>query len=408
MNVFNRWLSSSGGIVDAGLSALATFLVGLQSVRTLNSEQLALFSLLFSGTLIAMLLPQQLVYLAARIQVLALDGRYISPIMKDLVRGVPVSACAVIVVLLAASPLLIEGKPLGGVDLGLTVGAALFVVLSPFQDHLRASLHMIGRHWAAAALSLVVLMIVLGALSLAARLDLEGIGLFGSLALGNAVSILFGVVMLRRTPRSGVLQLPQFRVRVRYLGSDLTTQLSWYLASLIVILILGSAALAELEAARIVAAPVFVLVSGLSAAIVPSLVRAVIQRSESLVSRTRRLLAAVLGTGFAYSLATLILTPLIGLITGREIMSGLALGRAVASTIEGTGNSLSSALYARNQSGNWILANACGAGLSLVLLAILLPVLNVMAFPLAIAVGMLFRLLVGLRLLFSGGGKDME
>lgn len=408
MNVANRWLSSAGGIVDAGLSALATFIVGLQAVGTLTSEELALFSMLFTGTLIAMLLPQQLIYLAARIQVLALGGRYISPLMTDLLRGAPMSACAVIVVLLAALPVFMQGEPLSGVNLGLVIGASLFVVLSPFQDHLRASLHLVGRHWTAAALSLVLVGIVLGLLTLAAGLDLQGIVIFGSLAIGNAVSILLGVAVLRLTPRNRMMQLPKLRVRVRYLGGDLIMQLSGYLAGLIVILILGFAALAELEAARLVAAPVFVFVSGLSAALVPSLVRSVLLKSKSLVNRTRRLLFSLLGTGLAYSLVTLPLAPLISLLTGREIMSGLALSRALASTIEGTGNSLASPLYARNQSGNWILANAAGAGISLVLLAVLLPVLDVIGFPLAMAVGMLLRLLVGLRILLARGGKDME
>lgn len=342
-----------------------------------------------------MLLPQQLRLLPARIAAAQSQGLNVSNLGRDALGALPAFVAAVLVVAVCGVPAFMAGLPVDAESLFLVAGAALYVLTSPFQDHLRSSLHLVGRHWLAAFTSVSMLLLTCAGLASALWLHIGAIAVFGSLAFGNLGSAAIAVLLLKDVRRIPLVALPPLLVRSRYVISDIVMQVSWYGASLFVVAILGNLALATLETARIASAPVFVLISGLSSVFVPVLIRATAGAHEILRQKTWISLAALLGTGAAYSGLALAMAPVISMLTGRPISAPLAVARSAAFSLEGAGNSLASPLYARSKSWQWIQATAVGAFMSLATLPLFLSMFGPYGLPLAQALGMILRLTIG-------------
>ena len=171
--------------------------------------------------------------------------------------------------------------------LGLTTAAA--VALSPLQDHLRRLLHLLGLSWSAVAVSAVQAVSVGAALGmLHGRVDPLGIP-FLALALANLLSLSAAAILLGRRlirdPEAGEsASLPGLGTLLGsgrwLLGAQLSGAAAAFLAATVVGRWGSMEALGLADAARIVARPVLVLTTGLTAVLGPRLMRAGVNRSD--------------------------------------------------------------------------------------------------------------------------------
>ena len=326
-----------------------------------------------------------------------------SVVRRDVARGLPASLLSVVIVVVSIVPAVLGGVPVDGLTSQLVAGAVLFALVSPIQDHLRGLLHVVGLHWRAASMSGVTLALTVTIVVVARSHEWLGLSLFGALAAGNLCSLFAGSWFLKRTSRVELITLPRLAVRSRYLVADVVVQVAGYIASTLVVALLGSAALADLEAARIAAAPVFVIVSGLAAVLVPAMVRAVVGPRGLLIRRSVKTVIGVLSLGAAYSAFTILVVPLLSLATGRHIPAQLASWRAASASVEGAGNTLAAPLYAQGRSWSWILISVASSGISLATMPTLLVSQGAFGLPMAQLIGGASRLGMGLVALARRG-----
>lgn len=389
--------AAAWGVVDSGASAAATFLAGVVAIAILTPAQLAVYSLVFSGTLIATLLPQQLVYLPARVAANLLPERAVPALALTMKRAIGTNVLAVFVVSLSGFPGLAH---ISFTDVAaFALGGIALVLLSPLQAHLRACLHLAGMH-PSAATSSVLSTAVTGTILLVSPVAFGIATPFFALAAGYLASIAVSSFFLRSTPRAGIDRAPQrpLRARAGYLASDLLIQGAWYASSLIVLGILGAPALATLEAARVASAPVFVFANGVATATIPAIVRAFQVSPRSGRRKLTRLTGVVYVLGSGYAVIIYFAVPTISALLDRPISAGLSAARTIGSTAEGASNILSSPMYATNGQWRWTRATAGGVLVTLTILPLLLitPV-AVFGLPLAQASGMLIRAAIGWR-----------
>jgi hypothetical protein len=380
------------GLGDSGLSAAGTFVAGVVAVATFGTHELALYSLLFSGSLLAMLLPQQMAYLPSRITANTAGSYGVPSLRLDLRGALPATLLAVLVVGLAGAPMF--GSVPSATAIPMVLWAALMTAVVPLQTHLRACLHIAGRHPQAATVSaLSTATIVL----LATQAPALGSGTpFLALGVGNVVSSVLAVALMTRLRRVGGRARATFRARISYLVSDASVQAAWYLASLIVVAVLGASALAALEAARVASAPVFVLVNGFASFMIPAAIRSLQLSQLAFLRQIKRMIVSASAGGLIYSAAVLAIAPLMGFLLDRHIPAALASARALASTVEGASNSLASPMYARGFAGRWVAVTVLSLVVTLVTLPLLLlSPLGVFAMPVAQATGMLVRCCLG-------------
>jgi O-antigen/teichoic acid export membrane protein len=322
------------GVLDVGLASLATFLVGLYAARVLAPTELGAYALCFRALFLAGVVSshglfwpaESLVAMSATTQRLRLLGR-------TLKLGLPPAFIAAVATSLWVffAP---SGLP-GGALTGLTVTAVATAFLSPVQDHVRRMLHVGGVSQVAAAVSGVQLASIATAL-LACR-DL-GIGKWwvplGSLAFGNLVSLVVGLVWVRATmppalgtaldalPLFDIWQLGRWLLLLALLEAG-----SAFLAAATVAEISGAAALGYAEAARVVAQPVMVFAWGLSGVLGPRSVRAGSERDAGQGHRIERSFVLILTLAGVTSLGLLSLdwwgNPMAWLLPKAYVLPGL-------------------------------------------------------------------------------------
>lgn len=338
-------LGLGAGFGDSAASALATFSVGVFAIRLLPSEGLALFSLFMTGFITCALLPQQFVFMPSRIRSNLSDERRRPVIRIDLRLALPTSLSAAIIVLSFGLPLIDHVGTSQYLAMGIS--ASIATVLGAVQTHIRASMHVLDEHGTAACTSFIALGIVLTLLAVSEVSNLDAwvqFALpFGALALGYGLSSVLWALTARRHAKIAKHPLPKLRERLLYVGPDVSVQLTWYCLSLLVVALLGPTQLAELEAARVVAAPIFILASGLTAFALPTVIRAVKAKSTRASfkqgkSRLKKLQAIVPLCAAIYGLVLLLASPLLSSIFQRPVNSPLSAARALAFGIEGASN----------------------------------------------------------------------
>ena len=166
--------------------------------------------------------------------------------------------------------------------LALTGGlAALF---APLQEHARRLLHLSSMHWAAAAVSVVRLVVVAVVLTMGLAFGLGSVWLpLGALAAGDLLSLIMAMV------RRGIPGGRELRYRVRDLAGTgvwllvgaMVAPAAGFLISFLVTRLAGSADLGLAEAARIAAQPALVLAVGLSAVLRPEAMEAAVRFDHS-------------------------------------------------------------------------------------------------------------------------------
>lgn len=305
-------LWATPGQLDAGLASLATFVTGLSAVRSFDLETLGAYSLLFSAFLVGSQLPAELIFNPS--QVLAIDlnpENRLSMLRHSWHRGVLISALGAIVVPMGVLPIM---GVMSFSELGpLVLAAAGLALVSPLQDHIRSMLHLSNFSWMAAATSASHFLVTCFALLLLNR-TLPSSAPFGALVVGNLVSItIAGFWIARRTPRR--VPRPRFRQLVELGGWLLTTGIArtllGYASRALLTAVVGITALAHVEGARIVAQPLYVLASGLTAQMGPRSIAAASRHDLAAARRWRMRFASMLSlVAIPYTLVVAFPSPL--------------------------------------------------------------------------------------------------
>jgi hypothetical protein len=392
----NRSRKLIAGLVDAAVAALGTFLAGIVAVRELPTVSLAVYAVVFSASVLAMLLPRQLHYIPAQIAANLLD-RVASPLVtRDVRKASLVNAMtAVIVVLVAVS--LVSQAPLW-VCLGLGVTAAAYALISPVQDHIRAALHLVDRHMSAAVCSIVTTVVV-GATSAVALLNPHTWWLvfipFGGLTLGNVISVIVGLRLLAGAELHHEYAQAPLADRFRFLFSEVALQAAWFGCNYSILFLLGPLALAHLETARVVASPVMIVVTALLTFMGPAMLRKLQATPENPHGPRRDLLTIfgmLAGISLVYLAALALFGPLVATVLNKPFDLALWAARLGSTLVEGSAGIAAFLVFAMGRTKialtNSFVAGGIGLGATVGLSFVIGP----FAIPLGQGLGMVYRL----------------
>jgi O-antigen/teichoic acid export membrane protein len=289
------------GLVDAALASLASFIVTLYAARFLEANDLGTYALFFTAFTMAAVVPTQLLFSPAEIESLSYSGRRRLRLLEQSLRlgWRPATAAALVGTLAAVAGSV--GAP-GQVVVPLALTSLLCSAVSPVQDHVRRLLHFAGVSWRAAAMSAAQLATVLASLLLFTRLGVPIPWLpFGALLTANLASLALGLVLAadwrnyEPLARMAVSDLFRFGRWLVLIG--LTPAAARFLSGVLVTHLASAATLGYVEAARVVSQPLFVLMMGLSAVLVPRLMEGAAQRRPDLARSAALPFRAIVITG---------------------------------------------------------------------------------------------------------------
>lgn len=306
-----RWSDLKGslpaGVVDAGFASLGTFVAGLAAVNLLSDVDRGVYAVFVAAFLLGATFPHNLVYLPSQVYTV---GR---PMAERLLYLGRVMSMGLGFSLLGSGAILIAAVATAShtslsVTIALTVSAVLNLGVSTAQDNIRRMLHISERHWSAASMSIVqfaTVVIVLASMMLA---DIPVVWIpFGSLFFANIASSSLGLVRAGgfghwNTPkglRPGVL----VKSGRWLLGQALIPTGAAFLASVVITALAGAAAMGYAESARVVAQPVLVFATGLTAVLGPKVMASAMSRSEGAASAMlRRFFQLTVAAGLLYLL----------------------------------------------------------------------------------------------------------
>jgi hypothetical protein len=297
--------SLPAGIVDAGFASLGTFVAGLAAVNLLSDVDRGVYAVFFAAFLVGATFPHNLVYLPSQVYSVsrAMDERLLY-LGRVTVMGLGFSLLGSGAILIAA--VATASHTSWSVTIALTVTAVLNLAVSTAQDNLRRMLHISERHWSAASMSIVqfaTVVIVLGSMLL---LGVPVVWVpFGSLFIANIASSTLGLIRAGgfgrwHTPeglRPGVL----VKSGSWLLGQALIPTGAAFLASVVITAFAGATAMGYAESARVVAQPVLVFATGLTAVLGPKVMASAMSRNEAGASAMlRRFFQLTAGAGILY------------------------------------------------------------------------------------------------------------
>ena len=321
------------GVLDYGLSSLATFMVGLFAARTFDPVGLGVYALCFRAVFLGGIVPSQGLFIPAENLVVSLPMTQRLGMMRyTLRRGAPTALASALTVCLwvLVAPPHAPREALAA----LTITGVAAAFLSPVQDHVRRMLHLSGASRVAAVVS-VVQFVAVGAALLFCSLAKVAIWWvpLGTLAFANLASLVVGVGHASRseipTGASAVLRPEEIRRSGRWLVLlGLLDAGTIFAVAAVVARISGAAALGYAEAARIAANPVMVLAWGLSAVLGPRSVRAGREKNAKQARQVSRMFAGILAVAGAASLAIFTAdwwgNPMAWLLPNAYVVPGLA------------------------------------------------------------------------------------
>jgi O-antigen/teichoic acid export membrane protein len=289
------------GLVDAALASLASFIVTLYAARFLEADALGTYALFFNAFTMAAVVPTQLLFSPAEIESLNYSGRRRLRLLEQSLRlgWRPATAAALAGTLAAVAGSV--GAP-GQVVVPLALTCLLCSAVSPVQDHVRRLLHFAGVSWRAAAMSAAQLATVLASLLVFTQLGVPIPWLpFGALLTANLASLALGLVLaadwrnyepLTRLAVSDLFRFGRWLVLI-----GLTPAGARFLSGVLVTHLASAATLGYVEAARVVSQPLFVLMMGLSAVLVPRLMEGAAQRRPEIARSAAVPFRAIVITG---------------------------------------------------------------------------------------------------------------
>ncbi len=290
------------GIADAAFASLATFAAGLSAVTLFSDVDRGVYALFFAAFGLGVVLSWNLILIPAEVNAVSFP-------VPDRMRRAPetlrIGLVASIVGASAIGVAAVLGQSLtdSGVLWGLAATAVAATVLSPLQDHMRRLLHISELSWRAATVSIIQFGCVVVALGIMYLLDAPvAVMPFGSLAIANAVSLIAALIM------GGVFRQKPLPDKVGFwalandgkwlLASTLVPSVAHFLVATIIAALAGAEVLGYTEAARVVAQPVLVFATGLTAVLAPKSMRAAMEVDRPASHHTKRvymLLTMLLG-----------------------------------------------------------------------------------------------------------------
>jgi len=267
------------GLIDSGLSSLATFVIGVYAAHSLSAELLGGYALAFAAFSLAAIMPDTAIFTPLEVLVVQHPRAERLGLLSHTIRTGFLAALLpglglVLWTLVAPSELPREAVH------AFTITAIVCAVLSPIQDHVRRMLHSAGASWLAAVVAAVQLLMAIAGVGFFAATDVPGWWApFGVLGAANLVSLIVGLLLVRfradvvaATPTWRALDLHRASGWMLFVG--LIPAGSTFLVSALVASLASPTALGYAETARVVAQPLIVLTLGLSATFSPKLVAA--------------------------------------------------------------------------------------------------------------------------------------
>ena len=281
------------GLMDSGLSSLATFVIGVYAAHSLSPVLLGGYALAFAAFSLAAIIPDTAVFTPLEVLVVQHPRQERLGLLRHTLRTGFLAALLPgfgVALWVYVAP---DELPPAAVR-AFTITAIVYAILSPVQDHVRRMLHSGGASWLAAAMATVQLLVAITGVGFFAWSTLpRWWAPFGVLGAANLVSLAVGLLLVRL--RADVV--PSTRTW-RWL--DLTRSSGWmllvgllpagatFMVSALVAGIASPTALGYAETARVVAQPLMVLTLGLSATFSPKLVAAAHARDRGEATRLRR------------------------------------------------------------------------------------------------------------------------
>lgn len=393
-----RILKLASAVGDSGLAAVASFAIGLVAVVCFRPDYLALFSLVFAGSVLGGVLPRQISLIPIRTHSNLTAPEAPRSLWRDIGHAKWSMALGAIVVAASGLPMLnAVGLP---AVLFLGVTAALAMVAGAVQEHARAILHIMGRSHAALLSSLTGTSVTI-VLSVLAALLLYGTGAvllvpFGSLLAGYVASTLTYLAFTRRLVPSESTTSASLTERSSYVVTALMLQGVGYATNFTVLAFAGTSALASFESARVFAAPVLVIGTGLGNALKPRIIAAFGRRDHDSVRRGQmQLQASTVLIGIVYSGAVVLLGSVVGAITGRAVDPTLTGVRSLSFVPESMAGNLGAIHLAARRTRQWTWSNIATVSIELALLIPATYLLGVYGPPAVHAVTCLARVLIG-------------
>ena len=293
------------GIADAAFASLATFAAGLSAVTLFNDVDRGVYALFFAAFSLGVVLPWNLILIPAEVNAVTYAVADRMRRAPDTLRiGLRASLVGSSAILVAA----VLSRSLTDSDViwGLVLTSVVATILSPLQDHMRRLLHIAEMSWRAAAVSGVQFLGVVLSLGIMLLLDTPvAVMPFGSLAFANAASLATGLILgdvRHQRPLDEPLRFWVLAKEGRWLlAQAMLPSVAHFGAATIIAALAGAEILGYTEAARIVAQPVLVLATGLTAVLAPRAMKSAMDKDLSAARHARRLyLGFMLAGGFAY------------------------------------------------------------------------------------------------------------
>lgn len=332
------------GLADAGLASLATFVAGGYAAAVFEERTMGVYALFFQAFMFGQMVSSQLVMVPNEIGVVE------HPVDRRLSMMYHLHRLIVMPALLAALLVPVVAFATGSdaedaIFWPLLLTATAVTSVSPIQTHVRRLLHLANRSWAAAAVSLVQVVVMAVILALGRWRGIPDVWLpFGSLALANLLSSAWGYGWGLHAARGGLrIPRPALRRLVGHgrwlLATGGTTSAAGLAVAVIVKALAGLEVLGQAESARILSQPVFVLAVGLSAVYGPRSMEAASQKSVAEARRLRRGFAAAVGAaGVVYAVVVAVpwpWSPLPGWFAGAYAVTGLLAVSVVGNLSQG-------------------------------------------------------------------------
>ncbi|MDJ0954380.1 MAG: hypothetical protein QNJ81_11945, partial [Acidimicrobiia bacterium] len=273
------------GVADAAFASLATFAAGLSAVNLFNDVDRGVYAIFFTAFGLGVVLPWNLILIPAEVNAVSFPVADRMRRARDTFRmGIPMAVLGALAIVVAA--LLSSSLTDSGVVWGLSITAAITTVLSPLQDHMRRLLHIAEMSWQAAAVSGVQFVGVVVSLGVMLAVDAPvAVMPFGSLAIANALSLTTGLILgdvRHQKPLDTPLRFGTLAREGRWLlTQSIVPNVAHFAVAAIIAALAGAEALGYAEAARVVAQPVLVLATGLTAVLAPRAMEAGMNRDLS-------------------------------------------------------------------------------------------------------------------------------
>ncbi len=290
------------GIIDASFASLATFVVGLAAVNLLEGTERGIYAIYFTTFMMATVLPRNLVFTPSEVDTVGFAVEHRIPVIRRTIAlGIGPALLGAASVGLAA--LVSSSLTTADVIAPFTITTVIAAALSPLQDHLRRMLHIGEKSWLAAWVSIVQF----GAAGIAiltmmaADVPIPWIP-FGALAVANLASLSFGwfatLGLHRQVPEEARLHLGQLARRGRWLVLQAAApSLAGFVAATIITRLASAEALGFAEAARVVAQPILVLATGLTAVLAPRTMEAAMNRDLATARHASRVFMRAVAVG---------------------------------------------------------------------------------------------------------------